>query len=119
MHPHCIFVTLSGKGKQTMGRPDKPWPPKALGVLEASVDRLREIERELDEAEAALLAGDNLAAMKRLSDSRVKALKVVAGLVQSRIGKYEQEQAPQWNPPAAVEKKTVQEVTQVLSLRRS
>lgn len=102
-----------------MGRPDKPWPPKALGVLEASVDRLKEIEKALDEAEAALVIGDNLTAMKQLSDSRVKALKVVAGLVQSRLGKYEQENSPQWNPPAAVEKQTAKEVAQVLTLRRS
>lgn len=101
-----------------MGRPDKPWPPKALRVLETSVDSLKEVEKALDEAEAALLAGDNLAAMKQLSDSRVKTLKVVAGLVQSRIGKYEQENSPPCNPPAAVEKKSATEVAQVLSLRR-
>lgn len=101
-----------------MGRPTKPWPPKALRVLETSVDRLKEIEASLNEAEAALLAGDSLSAMKQLSDSRVKALKVVAELVQSRIGKYEQENSPQCPSPTAVEKKTAKEVVQVLSLRR-
>lgn len=101
-----------------MGRPLKKWPTYALGVLESSVDRLKEMQAEAAAAEESIVAGNTVVAMKQLSDLRAKAISVAVELLLAQEGKYSQEQPAQWNPPAAVDKQTISAVKQAVATRR-
>lgn len=99
-----------------MGRPAEKWPTYALENLEDSLYKLKQLERKASEAEDAIVLGDDLAALRGLSDVRMLALECVENLVRSRIGKYkQQEKSPQWNKPTS----TDQAVQQVMAARRS
>lgn len=98
-----------------MGRPAAKWPTYALENLEASVDRLKELERLARHVQDAIVTGDTSAALLDLSDVRVMALECVDNLVRARIGKYQQqEKAPRWKPEA----QATQAVTQAMATRR-
>lgn len=100
-----------------MGRPAERWPVYALENLEASVDRLKELERKASQVQDAIVLGDVIAALRNLSDVRVMALECVDDLVRARIGKYKQQERPsQWKRP---EDQAVNAVTQVVATRRS
>ena len=106
-----------------MGRKHEPWPSKALGELDATVDALKALERQLRQAQDAIVLGNDAEALRDLSDGRVMALECVSNLVRARIGKYEQQppaqgQASQWSKPAA-EDKEVQAVARVVATRRA
>lgn len=94
----------------------KKWPTYALETLENTVDRLKELEQKASLIEDAILSGNDLSAIRELSEVRVMALKMVAELVQSRIGKYDQKgkAAPTWN--LTTDEKTA--VAQVVATRR-
>lgn len=101
-----------------MGRPAGKWPTYALENLEDSLYRLRQLERKASAVQDAMLAGDDAAAIKELSDVRVLALQCVENLVRSRIGKYQQQEtAPRWQQPATDQ--ATQAVEQVVAIRRS
>ena len=109
---------LHQKGMWEMGRPAERWPTKALGALELTVDRLKELEKAAKAAQDALVAGNTLAASGQMGDVRVMAMKCVGDLVNARIGKYEQEKAQQWQRAAASEEKAAEAVTRVMAARR-
>jgi hypothetical protein len=101
-----------------MGRPTEKWPHYALENLEDSLHRLKELERKLNAAQDAIVLGDDVLALKDLSDARVLALECVDNLVRSRIGKYQQqEKTPRWTRPA--EEKAMETVAQVVAIRRA
>jgi hypothetical protein len=85
-----------------MGRPAEKWPTYALENLEDSLFKLKQADAALVKAQDALLAGDDLAVLRALSDARVLGLETVDNLVRSRIGKYKQQEraTAQWNRPA-------------------
>ncbi len=98
-----------------MGRPAEKWPTYALENLEATVDRLKELERAARAAQDALVAGNALSASSQMADVRVMALECVDHLVRARIGKYtQQEKAQRWQRP----EQTAAAVTQVIASRR-
>jgi predicted RNase H-like nuclease len=87
-----------------MGRPAEKWPTYALENLEDSLHKLKQADAALVKAQDALLAGDDLAVLRALSDARVLGLETVDNLVRSRIGKYKQQERPaQWKRPAEEE----------------
>lgn len=102
-----------------MGRKHEPWPSKALGELERTVDGLKALERKTKAIQDSIVLGNMAEAMRDLSDVRVMALECVSNLVQARIGKYQQEQTSQWSKPVVSEDKAVAAVTQVMATRRS
>lgn len=103
-----------------MGRSHERWPSKALAEWEKTVDELKELERKARAIQDALVLGNTAEALRDLSDVRVMALECVSNLVRARIGKYEQQQkeAPRWNQPETIEKKSTEAVVQVMTLRR-
>lgn len=97
-----------------MGRPAEKWPTYALENLEDSLHKLKQLERKASEVEDAIVLGEDVVAMRALSDVRVLALECVENLVRSRIGKYKQQERPaQWNNSS-----TDQAVQQVMATRR-
>lgn len=100
-----------------MGRPAEKWPTYALENLEDSLYKLKQLEQKAEQVQDAIVLGDDVMALRELSDVRVLALECVENLVRSRIGKYkQQEKASQWNKPATDQ--TAQAVAQVVASRR-
>lgn len=100
-----------------MGRPAERWPTYALENLEDSLYKLRELEKKASIVEDAIMLGDDLRALRELSDVRVLALECVENLVRSRIGKYKQQQRERkWSRPSA--DPTAQAVAEVIAIRR-
>lgn len=100
-----------------MGRPAEKWPTYALENLEDSLHKLKQLERMAAAVEDAIVLGEDLAALRGLSDVRVLALECVENLVRSRIGKYQQQQRkPKWSNSATDQ--ATQEVVQVMATRR-
>lgn len=100
-----------------MGQRPRKWPTYALAELEKTLVTLKQLEKKASTVEDAIVLGNDLVALRELSDVRVLALECVANLVSSRIGKYEQEgEARQWNKPTADQ--TAQAVAQVVASRR-
>jgi hypothetical protein len=98
-------------------RPAEKWPTYALENLEDSLYRLKQLERKADAIQDAILAGNDAAALKDLSDVRVLALECVDNLVRSRIGKYQQQERPRrWKRP--MEEQSTQATSQVMATRR-
>lgn len=101
-----------------MGRPPKKWPTFALENLEDSLFKLKELEAKADAAEVAVVMGDNVVAMRELSEIRSLALKCLENLVRSRAGEYEQQQRePKWSKPT--NDQTAKAVQRVMATRRS
>lgn len=108
-----------------MGRPAEKWPTYALENLEDSLYKLKQLEEKAEQVQDAIVLGDDLLALRELSDVRVLALECVENLVRSRIGKYKQQEKAtrssqtersSWNKPTADQ--TAQAVAQVVATRR-
>lgn len=101
-----------------MGRPAERWPTYALENLDATLDKLKELEKKASQVEDAIVLGNGLVALRQLSDVRVMALECVENLVRSRIGKYkQQEKKAKWSNSSADQ--TAQAVAQVVATRRT
>lgn len=72
-----------------MPRPIKKWPDYALGSLEGTVIKLKNIQALSREAQVAAKSGDIGQVIILYGDVRDEALHAVHLLVQARTGEYE------------------------------
>lgn len=72
-----------------MPRPIKKWPDYALGSLEGTVIKLKNIQNLSREAQVAAINGDFAQTVILSGDIREEALNAVHLLVQARTGDYE------------------------------
>lgn len=98
-----------------MGKPVGKWPTYALENLEDSKYRLKQLLKLAEQIQNAIVTGDDLTALRDLSDVRALAFESLDNLVRAETGNYQQqEKAPKWKRPEATEI-----VAKVVATRRS